>query len=116
MEGLPNNITYLEEPCTIYLLTKSNIITRVPTIDVSKFTPGFMLQTDFSLFNVESIHVFTSTFVVIFSYTVYPFGFTSIIKMSPMYTLKFRVTSLTNPGKKVAFIILDKYGALQISS
>ena len=63
MEGLPENLPELEEPCPICLLNKATKIPRGPTTDVSKFASGFMLQMDFSFFNVESIHGFTSTFV-----------------------------------------------------
>ena len=55
VEGLSENIPELEEPCPICLLTKATEIPRGPTIDVSKFAPGFMLQMDFAFFNVESI-------------------------------------------------------------
>ena len=65
MEGIPENLPELEDPCPIYLLTKATKISRGPTTDVSKFAPGFMLQMDFEFFNVESIRGFTSTFVAI---------------------------------------------------
>ena len=47
MEGLPENLPELEEPCLICLLTKATKIPRGPTTDVSKFAPGLMLQMDF---------------------------------------------------------------------
>ena len=59
----------LEEPGPIFLFTKANNITRGQTIDVSSFPPGYMLQMYFSLFNVERIRRFTSTFVDICSAT-----------------------------------------------
>ena len=59
MEGLPQNLSGLEETCPICLLTKENQIPRGPRTDVSKFTPGFMLQMDFAFFNTESIRGFT---------------------------------------------------------
>ena len=59
MDGLPENLPELEEPCTIYLLTKATKISRGPTTDVSKCFPGFMLQMNFAFFNVESIRRFT---------------------------------------------------------
>ena len=71
MEGLQENIPELEEPCHICLLTKATKIPRGPTTDVSKFAPVFMLQMDFSFFNVESIRGFTSTFVAILYVTEY---------------------------------------------
>ena len=83
MEGLPENFPELEEPCPICLLTKETKISRGPTTDVSKFTPGFMLQMNCVFFNVESIRWFTSTFVAICSATSYPFGFPSISKRPP---------------------------------
>ena len=49
MEGLPENLPELEEPCPICLLTKATKISRGPTTDVSKFAPGFMLQMDSSM-------------------------------------------------------------------
>ena len=63
MEGLPENLPELEEPIPVCLFTKATKITRGPTTDVSKIAPGFMLQMDFSFFNVEIILVFTSNFV-----------------------------------------------------
>ena len=62
MEGLQENLPELEETCPIYLLTKETKITRGPTTDISKISPGFMLQMNFSFFYVESIRGFTSTF------------------------------------------------------
>ena len=52
LEGLPENLSELEEPCTICLLNKATKIPRGPTTDVLKFSPGFMLQMDFSFFDV----------------------------------------------------------------
>ena len=69
MDGLPENISDLEEPCPICILKKATKITIGPTTDVSKFVPAFILKLDFSFFNVESIRVFTSDFVDIFSAT-----------------------------------------------
>ena len=71
---------------------------------------------DFAFFNVEIICGFTSTFVAIFFATSYPFGFPYRSKSPPLYILKFLVTTLRNQDKKVAFIRLDEYGALSISS
>ena len=116
MDGLPENIPELEEPCPICLLTKATKISRGPTTDVSKFAPGFMLQMDFAFFNVESIRGFTSTFVAICSATSYPFGFPSRSKRPPLDILKFLVTTLRNQDKKVAFIRVDEDGALARSS
>ena len=65
MKGLQTNLFELEETLPILLLTKATKTSRGPVIDVSKFAPGFMIQIYFSLFNVESIHAFTSTFVSI---------------------------------------------------
>ena len=50
MEGLPENLSKLEEPCPICLLTKATKFSRVPTTGVSKFAPGFMIQMDFEFF------------------------------------------------------------------
>ena len=108
MEGLPENIPGLEEPCPIYLFTKATITPRGPTTDVSKFAPGFMLQMNFAFFNVESIHVFTSTFVAILSATSYTFGFLSRSKSPSIDILEFLITTLRNEDKKVAFIRVDK--------
>ena len=47
MEGIPDNIHELEDPCPICLLTKTTKNPRGPNTDVSKFAPGFMLQMDF---------------------------------------------------------------------
>ena len=96
MEGLPENLPELEEPCPICLLTKATKITIGPTTDVLKFSPGFMLQMDFSFFNVEIIRGFTSTFVAICSATSYPFGFPSISKHPLLEILEFLVTTLRN--------------------
>ena len=65
MEGLLENLYELEEPCNICILTKATKIPRGLTTDVSKFATVFMIQIDFSFFNVESIRGFTSTFVAV---------------------------------------------------
>ena len=116
MEGLPENLPELEEPCPICILTKATKISRGPTTDVSKFAPGFMLQMDFAFFNVESIHRFTSTFLAICYATSYPIGFPSRRKLSPHDILKFLVAELSNQDKKVSFIWFDGDGALSRSS
>ena len=97
-------------------MTKTTKIPRGPTTDVSKFAPGFMLQMDFAFFSVESICGFTSTFVDICSATSYPFGFPSRNKRPPLDILKFLVATLRNQDNKFAFIRVDEYRALEISS
>ena len=62
-----------------------------------------MLQLGVIFFNVEIIHGFTVTFVAICSDTSYPFGFTYIIKLTPLEILKFLVTTVRNKDKKVAY-------------
>ena len=69
VKGLPANLPNLEDPLPIFLLTKLTNIPRGPTIDVSKFSRGFMLQMYFAFFIVEIICGFTSTFVAICSAT-----------------------------------------------
>ena len=65
MKVIPNNLPDLEESCPIFLQTKATKITRGPTIDISNFAPGFMIQIYFSFFNVVSIRGFTSNLVAI---------------------------------------------------
>ena len=100
MEGIPENVPELEDPCPIYILTKAAKIPRGPTTDVSKISPVFMLQMDFSFFNVESIRVFTSTFLAICSATSYPFGLPSRSKRPPLDILSFLVTTLIISGQE----------------
>ena len=109
LEGPPENLPELEEPCPICFLTKTTKILRGTTTDVSTPPPGFMLQMDFLFFNFESIHGFTSTFVAIYSATSYPFGFPSISKRPPLEIL-------LNQDKKVEFIRFYEYGSLARSS
>ena len=116
MEGLPENLPELEDPCHICLVTKATKITRYPTAYVSKFPPGFMLQMDFAFFNGESIRGFTSNFVAICSATSHPFGFPSRSKRPPLDILKFIITTLSNQDNKFAFIRVDEDGALSRSS
>ena len=75
-----------------------------------------MLQMDFAFFNVEIIRGFTSTFLAICSANSYPFGFPPRSNRPPLGVLIFIVTILRNQDKKVAFIRVDKYGALYRSS
>ena len=96
MEGFPENLSKLEEPCPICLLTKSTKPPRAPTTNISKYSPGFMLQMDFAFFNVETIRGFTSTFVAICSANSYPFRSPSRSKRPPLDILKFLVTTLIN--------------------
>ena len=93
-------------------MDKATKIPRGQTIDASKYAPGFVLQTDFSFFTVESICGFTSNFVAICSDTLYPFGFISRRKRPPIDILKLIVTTLSNQDNKVAFIQVDEYGSL----
>ena len=51
-EDLPYNLPDSEEPCEIYILTKTTRINRSPATDTSKFVPGFNLKIDFDLFIV----------------------------------------------------------------
>ena len=88
---------------------------RGPTTDVSKVTPGFMIQMDFSFFIVESIRGFTSTFVAICSAISHLFGFLSRSKCAPLDILKHIVTTLRNKYKKDAFNRVDEDGALATS-
>ena len=116
MKDLPTNIPDLEEPCLIFLFTKATGIPRGPITDVSNFDPGFMLQMNFEFFTIESICGFTSIFAAICYATSYPFGFPSRSKCAPIEILKFIVTTFSNYYKKVAFIWVDKDGALAGSS
>ena len=82
---------------------------------MSQPPPGFMLKTYFEFFNVESIFVFTSTFVDICSTTSYPFVFPSRSTCPPLDILKFIFTILRNQDNKVAFIRVEKDVTLAIS-
>ena len=88
LESFPKHFPDLEEPRLICILAKATKIPRGPTIDVSKFLPGFMLQMGSSFFNVESIRGFTLNFVAICYATSYPFGFPSRRKCPPLDILK----------------------------
>ena len=79
-----------------FILTKESKITRGTNIDISKFSPRFMIQMDFSFFNVESIHGFTSVFSDICSATSYPFGFLTRIKQPPLEILKLLINTMIN--------------------
>ena len=66
----------------------------------------------FTFFNVESILVFNSTFVVVCSANSYPFGLPFRSKHLPIDILKFLVTSLSNMDNKFVFILVYEDGAL----
>ena len=53
MGGLPENIPELEDTFPNCLLTKETKTPRGQTTDVLKFSPGFMLQMDFSMLKVS---------------------------------------------------------------
>ena len=108
MEGLPENLPELEEPCSICLFTKENKIPRGTTTDVSNSSPGFLLQINFAFFNVERIHGFTSTFVGICSATSHPFRLSFRIKHPLLDILKFLVTTINNQDKKCTCIRVDE--------
>ena len=116
MEGLPENLPELEEPCPICPLTKATKIPRGSTIDVSKFSPRFMLQMYFLFFNVESISGFTSNFVDVCSTTSYTFVLKSRSKFPTLNIFKLIVTTFINQNNKVSFIQVGEYGSLEISS
>ena len=70
----------------------------------------------FSFFIVEIILGFISAFVAIFYATLYPFDFTYIIKLSPLYIINVLVNTFRNQDKKLIFIRLDKDGVMARSS
>ena len=113
MKGIPTNIPDLEELCPICLLTKATKIPICPTIDVLEISPGFIIQMDFSFFNVERICVFISTFMAICSSTSYLFGFISSIKQLTLDILKLLVTILRNQDKKVVLFLVGEDGSLK---
>ena len=113
--GIPKNLPDLEEACLIFILTKAIKPPRGPTIDVSKFTPGFMLQMDFVFFNDESIRGFTSNFVALCSATSYPFGFPSRRELPPLDILKFLVTTLSNYDNSTGLMNMENYQDLRNS-
>ena len=76
------------------------------TIDVSKFSPGFMLQMYIYFFNFEDIHGMTSIYFSMCYSTSYNFCFLAISNRPPLDTLYVLVTVLINKYKKVAFIII----------
>ena len=96
MNIIQENIPDLEETLPIFLSTKANKIPKGTAIDVLIYPPGFMLQIDFSFFNVESIRGFNSTFLAICSTNSHPFGFKSRSKHPPLDILKLLVTTLMN--------------------
>ena len=116
VEVLPTNIPDLEEPWHICILTKANRNAIGPTTDVSKFSPGFMLQIYFSFFIIESIRGLTSNFVATCSANSYPFGFPSRSKRPHLDILTFIVNTLSNQYKKVSLVWVDEDGVLSISS
>ena len=85
-------------------LKKATKILRGPNVDVSKFSP------------ILIIHLFTSTFVVIYLATSYKSGFTSRIKIPHFDILKLLVTTFINQDNKAALVLVDEYGSLAISS
>ena len=111
-DGLPTNLPDLEDTWPIFLLTKSTKITICLTIDVSKWSHGFMLHMDFAFSDVERICVFTSTFVAIFSATSYPIIFPSIIRCPHIEILHFIFATLRNKYNKFSLIRVDEYGSL----
>ena len=58
LEDLPTNLPDLEYPWTICLFAKANKISISPIIDVSKFSPRFILQMDFIFSTLKaSVHL-----------------------------------------------------------
>ena len=96
MEGLPVNISDLEESCPILILTKATKITRSPTTDVSTFPPGLMLHVNFAFFSIEIIRGFTLTFMSICYAPSYSFGFIYIGKRPPLEIFKLIFNALKN--------------------
>ena len=70
----------------------------------------------FAFLNVESIRVFTSTFVAICSANSYLFEFSSRSKCSPLDIPKILVATLRNQDNIFAFIQVDEYGSSSGSS
>ena len=75
-----------------------------------------MIQMDSAFFNIESIRVFTSTFVVLCFANSCPFTFPSRSKRPPLDILKLFITILRNHDKKVASIQVYEDRSLARSS
>ena len=88
---------------------------KVPTIELSEFAPRFIIQISFAFFNIESIRIFTWTFVAICSAKSHPFEFSSRTNHTHHDTIKLLVATLENQYKNVAFIQFDKNEELERS-
>ena len=92
--GSHQNLPDMEEPLPIWILTKAEKFPEIQPLMSKTPPPGFTIQMDFAIFNVESIRGFTSNFLAICSATSNPFGFTSRTERPNHYILKFLVTTL----------------------
>ena len=75
MKVIRTNISYLEEYWPICLLTKTIRIPRDPNIDSSNFSTWFLLQMDFTFFNVKVIRGLPTKFLVFILTLHTPLGF-----------------------------------------
>ena len=111
-EGYPKSLPESEYPYNISLLIKETKTPRVPTIYVSKFPPGFMLQPYF-LFSMLKASVDLPQLLWLYSQIHHiQFFFLSRTKTPPLDILKLLVAALINQYDKVTFVRLDKDGSI----
>lgn len=114
--GMPKTVPSLKCPCHVCHITKATRIPRQITVDLTTFSPGFMIQMDFCFAKVPSVRGFTSILSTIDAKTRNPWAFPTRSKRPPTDLLRWFVTILRRQGFAVAFIRVDEGGELARST
>ena len=65
-------------------------------VDTTKLQQGELIQMDFTLYNVNSIHIFTYIITVLCEKTIILLVFTDAPKHAPVHTTHFILTTIKN--------------------
>ena len=111
MKGLLTHLPNLEENCPFWIWTEVTEITRGPTIDVSKFSPCFMIQMEFN-FSILKLSVDLTQLLWLNDKLHAIYLFLCPEENNTFWKFKWLATTLSNQDKKFAVILVDEDGAL----
>ena len=85
------------------------------TFDTSNLQPGEIIHVDFYLYNVTSIHGFTSVLTVFCAKTIIMLVFPTTYKLSPFRIIHFILTTLNNDQHPCKRVRVNEDGDLENS-
>ena len=81
-------------------------------VDTSNIQPVELVYIDFAFYNVTSIHVFTSMFIVVCAKTRMLWVFSNTSKRAPVCIIHFILKTLMNEQHPFKLVRVDEYSSL----